>query len=64
MVLKGKFITLNLSSVNLILKKVQRILGSKFIGIGIFLIAISNEISAWAHPFQPNKVSAINEFYE
>ena len=64
MVLKEKFITLNLSLVNLMLKKVQRFLGSKFIGIGIFVVAISNEIGAWAHPFQPNKVSAINEFYE
>ena len=44
MVLKEKFITLNLSLVNLMLKKVQRFLGSKFIGIGIIVVAISNEI--------------------
>lgn len=34
------------------------------IGIGICFASTWYAIEAWGHPFQPNKVSAINEFYE
>lgn len=34
------------------------------VGIGICFASIWHAIEAWGHPFQPNKVSAINEFYE
>lgn len=34
------------------------------VGIGLCFTSIWYAIEAWGHPFQPNKVSAINEFYE
>jgi len=59
-----RFIQSNSRSVDIDLKKAQRVLGSNIMRIGICLATIVSAIDAWAHPFQPNKVSVINEFYE
>ena len=59
---------LNRSSGNLaegsLKKSLRQRLSRRIIGIGICLVSIWHAIEAWGHPFQPNKVSAINEFYE
>ena len=45
-------------------KLLPRLFSRRIIGGEICLAGIWHAIDAWGHPFQPNKVSAINEFYE
>ena len=42
----------------------ERLIIRRIVGIGICLVSVWNVIEAWGHPFQPNKISALNEFYE
>ena len=60
-----RFSKVDNNSVEISLKKsLRQRLTRRFIGIAICFASIWHAIEAWGHPFQPNKVSAINEFYE
>ena len=45
-------------------KSPRQCLMKRIIGIGICVASGWHAIEAWGHPFQPNKVSTLNEFYE